>query len=236
MRTLKLLALAVGLIVQPALAGEQLITTARQKDGETVPYVLNSSSPSPRYVLILFPGGNGVVNPRLEGDKLVYGFRGNFLLKVRPLIVDDEFATVATNSTQLTERIQALIDDLNQRFPAAQLYLVGTSNGTQDTMALAGYLSTRIAGEIHTSSKQGIAAFDARKYANRQLVVHHRNDGCRYTPLGSAEYSHEKYGTELIVMEGGINVGDPCEPQSHHGFNGIERETVEAIKQWIRRG
>jgi hypothetical protein len=34
------------------------------------------------------------------------------------------------------------------------------------------------AGEIHTSSLNKIHEFDARKYKNRQLVVHHRNDGC----------------------------------------------------------
>lgn len=37
-------------------------------------------------------------------------------------------------------------------------------------------------------------------------------------------------------MEGGISVGDLCEPLAHHGFNGIESETIAAIKQWIKKG
>ena len=41
---------------------------------------------------------------------------------------------------------------------------------------------------------------------------------------------------ELIAMEGGISVGDPCEARAYHGFNCIERETIDAIKQWIRKG
>jgi len=37
-------------------------------------------------------------------------------------------------------------------------------------------------------------------------------------------------------MQGGISVGEYCEAFSHHGYNGIERETMEKIKDWIRKG
>ena len=61
-------------------------------------------------------------------------------------------------------------------------------------------------------------------------------DTCFVTPLAASQVSHDKYGTELIVMEGGISVGDVCEAYAHHGYNGIEKETDEAIKSWVRRG
>ncbi len=217
------------------LAGEELITTAHDKGGETIPYVLNYTHLSPKYVIILFPGGAGNVDPHMKNGKLVYAFKNNFVLRARNLIVDDEFVTVATNASQVEERIQAILDDLKGRFPAAQIYLMGTSKGTFDTMALAGYLSDKIAGEIHTSSLQRIASFDARKYKNRQLVVHHRHDSCHATPFSAAQTSHDRYGTELIVMEGGISAGDPCKPFAHHGYNGIESETIAAIKKWIKQ-
>ena len=215
---------------------EELVSTAQAASGETVPYVLDSRRASPKYVVILFPGGNGQVDPRRVNGKLVYRAKNNFLLRARPFLVDDEFAAVATNSTSSVERVQALLDDLNRRFPGAAIYLMGTSRGTLDTLALADYLSTRIAGEIHTSSFAAVAAFDARKYKNRQLLVHHADDGCRATPFGAAQSSHERYGTALIVMHGGDAEGDPCRPFGHHGYNGIEKETIDAIKQWIRQG
>jgi hypothetical protein len=218
------------------LAGEDLVTTAHYNSGETVPYVLNYTNLSPRYIIILFPGGAGNIDPRLEDGKPVYGFKKNFAIRTRSLIVDNEFATVATNASQSKERIQAVLDDLKNRFPTAQIYLMSTSKGTFDTIELARYLSDRIVGVIHTSSLARIASFDASQYKNRQLVVHHRNDSCQVTPFSAAQASHEKYGTELIVMEGGISVGDPCEPFGHHGYNGIEKETIAAIKQWIKRG
>ena len=231
--TLTVLVLLAG---RSALADEDLVTSAATTSGQAVPYILNSASATPRYLLILFPGGNGIVNPRREGDKLVYGMKANFLLRAREHFVDADFATVTTNSSQIEERIQAVIDDLHRRFPAAKIYLMGTSNGTFDTMTLAAYLADKIAGEIHTSSLARIASFDAKAYKNRHLVVHHVKDGCHATPFGAAEGSHKRFGNDLIAMDGGISVGDPCQPFAYHGYNGIEGETAEAIKQWVRQG
>jgi hypothetical protein len=186
--------------------------------------------------VILFPGGTGRVDPHMQDGVLVYGFKGNFLVRSRPLIVDDEFATVTTNSSDSEERIQGVLDDLKRRYPAAKVYLMGTSNGTASTMALAAYLSERITGVIHTSSRGEIYSFDSRKYKNRHLIVHHKRDGCRGTPFFAAESAHQRFGTDFIAMEGGISVGNPCEAFAYHGYNGIERETIDAIKKWIRQG
>ena len=227
------LGLLLLLLAQPA---DQLVDTARSARGEEVPYVLNAVNAQPRYVLILFPGGSGNMNPRMQGDRVMYGFSGNFLIRSRKLMVDEEFATVSTNSTSNTEHIQAVIDDINRRFAGARIYLMGTSAGTSSTLALAGYLSDKIAGEIHTASFTEVRRLDPRKYKNRHLIVHHKDDGCRYTPFFAGEESHRRYGTDFIVMEGGISTGDACEAFAHHGFNGIERETVDTIKAWIRKG
>jgi hypothetical protein len=218
-------------------AGEdRLVTTAQMKDGEAVPYVLNALNDMPRYVMILFPGSTGIMDPHMEGDQVVYRERTNFLIRSRPYLIDEEFATVATNATSSEERIQAVIDDIKNRFPQAKIYLMGTSRGTGDTIALAGYLSDKIAGEIHTSSLQRINGLDPKKYQNRQLIVHHRNDGCRATPYAAAQWSHEHYGTDFIPVEGGSSVSDPCEALSYHGYYGIEKETMASIKQWVKQG
>ena len=223
------------LVVNISFAEEELLTAPYGDSENGVPYVFNHLGNQPRYIMILFPGGSGVVDPKMVEGKLVYKAKGNFLLRARQYFVDEEFATVATNSTQSTLRIQALLDDLNRRFQTAKIYLVGTSKGTHDTLELAAYLSDKIAGEIHTSSMKRVSFLNAKDYRNRQLIVHHRQDSCFVTPLTSAQAAHDKYGTELIVMDGGISVGDACEAFSHHGYNGIEKETSEAIKDWVRR-
>ena len=233
---LTILALAFAANSQFAGAAEELVTTATFSNGDVVPYVLNTAGPAPKYVIILFPGGTGVMNPRMQDGKLVYGYAGNFLLRARQYLVDADFATISTNASDSEERIQAILDDIKRRFPRALVYLAGTSNGTHFTMKLAGYLQDRIAGVIHTSSRAQIYSFDAKQYRNRQLVVHHVNDWCRVTPYSAALRSHEKFGNDFIRMEGGISVGNDCEAFAHHGYNGIERETADAIKAWIRKG
>ena len=219
------------------MAADELITTAKTIDGEVVPYVLNAVNAQPKFVVMLFPGGNGQMNPHLDDGRVAYGFSGNFVIRGREFIVDDEFATVATNSTSDEPRVQALIDDIKRRYPNAQIFLMGTSRGTIATVKLAPFLADKIAGVIHTSSMgSSIYSLNAKDYKNRQLIVHHRNDQCRVTRYNSAEHAHEAYGTELITMEGGFSEGDPCEAFAHHGYRGIERETMDAIKQWIKRG
>ena len=219
------------------MAADALIETAKTADGDAVPYILNAANQSPKFVAILFPGGSGQMNPHLNDGRVAYGSGSNFLIRAREFIVDDEFATVATNATWDEPRVEALLDDLKVRFPNAHIYLIGTSRGTIATVKLAPFLAGRIAGVIHTSSMgSSIYAFNAKEYSNRQLIVHHRNDECRVTLYNAALHAHEAFGTELITMEGGTTEGNPCESFSHHGYRGIERETVDAIKQWIKRG
>lgn len=219
-----------------ACADTELVMTAKLPNGDPVPYMLDSAGPGPKYLLVLFPGGSGDMNLRMEDGRIKFGLYGNFLIRSRPLFIDNDFATASTNATGNEERVQALLDDFKRRFPDAKVYFIGTSNGTGPTMRLAEFLQDKVAGEIHTSSRSQVYSFDGKAYRNRHLVVHHVNDWCRVTPYGSAKRSHEKFGTELITMEGGISTGNECEAYAHHGYNGIEKETVDAIKAWIRKG
>lgn len=237
MRLRYLVAVAWLLMISLAgRAGEIIVDSARTADGKIVPYVLTQAGEAPKYVVILFPGGAGIVNPRLENGVVAYEMRTNFLMRSREHLVDADFASVAMDTTAVKPRIQAVIDDLKARFPAAGIYLMGTSRGTYDTMGLAEYLQDKIDGEIHTSSMSEIGFFDTRALKNRHLIVHHKLDTCRTTPFTAAQWSHEKYGTEFLAMSGGFSNDDACKPFAYHGFHGIERETIVAIKEWIKRG
>jgi len=233
------LALAVMIFVGALIgadvnAADELVTTAHYANGEAIPYMLTTGGKAPKYVTVLMPGGVGRLEPHLEDGQLKFLSRGNFLIRSRELFADDEFAAASTDSTFSAERMQAIVDDLHSRFADAQIYIVGTSRSTYSTMRLAEPLDDKVAGFIHTSSMDSIASFDTRNFKSRHLLVFNKNDSCRATHPASAEYSHEKYGTALIAMEGGMSLGDPCEAAAYHGYNGIEQETVNRIKAWIR--
>lgn len=227
--------LAGFLITSAAAAKEQLITSATGAQGQIVPYLLTSDTDTPKAIVILMPGGNGVMDLHEEGGNIVFKTAGNFLIRSRHLFADQDFAAVCTDASADEARIQTLLDDLAKRYPGAPVYLIGTSRGTESTMRLAPYLSDKIAGVIHTSTMRDVMWFDPRPLKNRQLLVHHRNDTCRVTRYDAARTASERYGIELITMEGGDSIGDACEAKSYHGYHGIERETVQAIRAWILR-
>ena len=62
----------------------------------------------------------------------------------------------------------------------------------------------------------------------RTLVIEHREDGCRFTqPAGVDPFIRCAGGRARAVwLSGGVNEGDACEAQGHHGFNGLDGQVV----------
>lgn len=238
LRLMKNLGLAVLLLLfaLPAAARDELVTSARTPGGETIPYVLTTKAGAPAYAVILMPGGSGVMNPRMVDGKLVFGFGGNFLIRSRELFADGRFVAASTDATSTPARILAIAQDIEGRFGKVAVYVIGTSRSTEATMILAAPLDGQVAGFVHTSSMNGIAGFDPRKFRSRHLVVYHRMDACRVTRPSASAASRSSYGTETIEMEGGTSSGDDCEARAYHGYNGIEAATVDRIKAWIAAG
>ena len=217
-------------------AGDQVILSAHYANGDAVPYLLTlAEHAKPRYVLILMPGGAGRLEPQMRDGKITFMAKGNFLIRSRELFADSETAVISTDATGSAERIGAIIEDARRRFADVKFYVLGTSRSTLDTIQLAERMDGKVAGFVHTSSFVDIANLDTRALKSRHLIVHHERDGCRYSLYGPAQRNHEKYGTDLITMEGGISQGDSCEAFAYHGYNGIEKETVDKIKAWIKQ-
>jgi len=202
------------------------------KDGSTVDYVLNAQSEHPAYVVILFPGGDGLVDPTMEDGVLRYDKKANFLLRSRPQLVDARFATVSTNASSDQARFKALTQALRERFPKAKLFLMGTSNGTFDVARLVDPFAEKIDGFVFTSSRGDIwRRFHSKKA--RVLIVHNRNDACRSTDFGSAKYAAEDKGVSFLAFSSSKSNGEECQPFSPHGYWGIEKDVIGAIKHWM---
>ncbi|MFI5002108.1 MAG: hypothetical protein ACHQK9_19675 [Reyranellales bacterium] len=219
------------------LAADELAKSAPMANGQTINYILTTASGEPpRYAVILMPGGPGILNPRLEGTKLVMSGGGNFLIRSRALFATGPFVAASTDATTTVDRMMAVINDIERRYGKIEIYLVGTSRSTESTMGLAKPLDGRVAGFVHSSSMSAISSFDPRGLKSRHLIVLHAMDACRATRPSAGVASHRSYGTDLITMEGGKSTGDDCEAYAYHGYNGIEKETVDKIKAWIVAG
>jgi hypothetical protein len=216
-----------------ASAADEL-ATATLSSGEAFNYILTTRSPGKiAYGVILMPGGNGRLTPRMVGGRLVFAAGGNFLIRSREVFADQQFVAASTDATTTPDQILAIVRDLDKRYGPIAIYVIGTSRSTESTMALARPLDGQVAGFVHTSSMNGISGFDPRGLKSRHLIVSHRMDGCRVTRPSNSASSHNKYGTEFFEVEGGISVGDDCEAQAYHGYNGIEAPTIARIKAWI---
>jgi len=156
MRFLLLLALLIVSLHARASCTDQLIDNVKYSDQFTVSYILTSQSQSPQYVLILMPGGAGALNPYINNEgKFQFGFAGNFLIRSRNQFCDSQFTIAPTNSTESPERMGALINDLQTRYPSAKICMVGTSRSTYSTMGLAEKFDCKIDCIIHTASMLG---------------------------------------------------------------------------------
>ena len=160
---------------------------------------------------------------------------GNFLIRSRELFADGRFVAASTDATATPERIMAIVRDLKGRYGNIAVYVVGTSRSTEATMALAKSLDGQVAGFIHSSSMNAIGSFDPRGARSRNLIVLHLKDVCRLTDPSNGRASSQKFGTDLIEMNGGTSTGDACEAYAYHGYNGVEKDTVDRMKAWIAR-
>ena len=76
-----LLASAVLFAAGPALAKDELVTSAHYASGEVIPYVLTSNGGAPTHAILMMPGGPGNLAPHLDvNGQLVMTWGNNFLI------------------------------------------------------------------------------------------------------------------------------------------------------------
>jgi pimeloyl-ACP methyl ester carboxylesterase len=240
--------------------GAQEIVSLPTRVGVTLSYFLTSAPQQLQAVAILFPGSGGTIQLRSEGGQPKFA-GGNFLVRSRAefvkrgviaAIVDapsdqqggwgmtDEFRLGAEHFTDVT----AVVADLNKRFPAIGVFLIGTSRGSVSAAALGARFGERIAGAVLTASvfrqtgpksKEpgiGLSRFDFSTIKAPLLFAHHVGDQCDSTPYSAAARLSEKY--PLITVWGGSPPqSGPCDAFSQHGFLGKEPETVEQFVNWM---
>ena len=245
------------LLASAASASAEEIVTVSGRKGETQSYLLMHQTATPKAVAVLFPGGEGLLKLRMEGDRVKSGAVKNFLVRTRGLLRDADVAVAIVDSPSDRQRtgmddgfrsgrahvedIAAVVKDLKQRFPQAKIFLIGTSRGTLSVAYLGRALATTVDGVVLTSTvfyggsrlgSIGLAGFDFAAIKAPLLFVHHLHDACRACPYGPAESLGRTY--PLITVKGGKPAeSDPCEPLAAHGYYGKEAETVKAMKDWM---
>ena len=184
---------------------------------------------SPRGSVILMPGGSGSISAGSGGS--IGSLSGNQLVRTR--------------ASYAARGLAVLVLDGSGSLAAAVEYMaaikrpvvvVATSLGTQraargiaagakpDALVLtSGFLSPESGGDSNVMSILG-----SLSALPRTLVIHHRQDGCRFTqPAGVDPFIKGSQGRARVAWgSGGPDNGDPCEAGGHHGFAGLDGQVV----------
>jgi len=243
------------LVMGPAAATHVVETVDLPTRPGATQRILAIKPEKPKAAVVLFAGGDGNIGIQPDG-RISRG--GNFLVRSRELfsghdlltiVIDapSDHSTVPRETADHVTDIKAVIAWSRQQAPVP-VWLVGTSRGTQS----AAYVATQL--PIAAGGPDGIV-LTATMLTDRRgtavpemaldrlripvLVAHHRHDGCRYCLFSDMPQLMDRLTTpprkELLVFEGGNDVGDPCQARAHHGFNGIERDVIGRIAAWITK-
>ena len=210
---------------------------------------------TPKAIAVAFVGGVGVAELADKTAPVKFGSSANFLIRVRSRLVDADVAEVIVDApsdklpqgmsdefrmgSEHLADIRAVLADVRKRFPEAKLFLVGTSRGTISAAALAAKLGSEIQGVILTTTVTNrdrygpaLSAFNFASIKVPVLLVHHRDDKCPTSPYYNAERLGKSF-TLVSVRGGDPPQSGPCDPQSAHGYWGLDAPVAKVMRAWM---
>ncbi len=184
---------------------------------------------APRASVILLPGGDGAIRAGDHGD--IHGLLGNQLVRTRQAYAAHGLAVlIADTGTDLKSAVDYMAAIKRP------VTVIATSRGTQraaegiargarpDALVLtSGFLSPDSG-----SSSNVMSILGSPSALPRTLVIHHRQDACKFTlPAGVEPFIKWSAGKARVSwLSGGAEEGDPCQARGHHGFNGLDGQVV----------
>ena len=233
-----------------------------KRDGYTIAALVTHAQgrQSFRHGVALFPGHPGIMKIAAGADGAPkFEMKGNFLIRTRRFWVDDETVVLAVDAPsdqwntfyqyfRETPRygadIAALLEEAARRYGVQDWTFVGTSEGSVSAFHAARMnpkLATRLilTSSVFEPSRNGpgLLRVNLESLPAQTLWVHHVDDPCPFTPYRDAQSFAKRSGKPLVTVRGGGNYrGDRCEAFSQHGYRGVERATVEAMRAWVKTG
>ena len=190
---------------------------------------------APHASVILMPGGDGEIRPGPGGA--IRRMHNNELVRTREAYRARGLAVLVVDADV---NLAAAVDYM--RKVKSPVTVIGTSRGTlraargiaagarPDALVLtAGFLTDASGSRENVANILGSPA-----RLPPTLVIHHRQDGCRFTqPAGVAPFIAWAGGRARVVwLDGGANEGNPCKARAHHGFAGLDGKVVSLAAEF----
>ena len=253
--------LAIALLwasVIQADAGQQIVNLVTRSDSwgqkVTVDYVLETpEDASVGSILLVIPGGNGVISPSVKEDGIVkYATKSSFfrlvpdLLRKGIAVAIPDVPSDARNglsykgrrSRYHMEDLGKVMRDLRRRFPVAKIFAAGSGAGAVSALSF-GESERALSGVVLIGMDSNeVYVHDAPRLKMPVLALHHIEDGCGSSPFIEAREIAEKASFSFVILFGGgpDRESDPCSVLTAHGFLGLEDSAGSLIADWIERG
>jgi hypothetical protein len=244
----------------PNLANATHIVTVK-RDGYTIAGLVThlKGAKSFKYGVALFPGYPGIMRLREEDGAPKFELGGNFLVRSRRHWLDEETLVAVVDApsdewASFSQRfretprygadVAALLTEIGGKFGINAWAYVGTSEGSISAFH-AGRMNPELAKRVILTASvisagrngPGLSGVNFADLKARLLWVNHEDDPCDFTRYGLVKDAAQRSGAPLVTVRGGGPArGDACQAYTQHGFVGVEKETVLAMRSWIKTG
>jgi hypothetical protein len=259
-------ALAVAAVLAAAVAtqaAESRLVSIKTPRGIKQAFILVTPD-KPVASVILFAGGSGGLGLK-SASSMTWG-ANNFVVRTRDMFAAHGFAVAVIDAPSDRHKDMNAIFRMSaahavdiaavaaylKKQANVPVWLVGTSMGTFSA-AGGGIAAGNIDGVVLTSTitganprwhiaktyPDGVASMALSRITVPTLIVAHRDDGCKESPVSGASKLKVRLTksakVEVVVLDGGKPPKSiPCDALSQHGYFGIEDTAVDAIAKFIK--
>jgi hypothetical protein len=243
-------------LIHLVIAISALISTVAYSQVFDVPYkddaptrTLLTPVKNAKAVVLLFPGGGGVLNLQDDGSTV----NGHTFVRSRDLwaqygidsvLVDTPYDLGAgmRNSRSIRDHQQRILNVVSYYKDKLNLpvWIFGHSMGTVSVTEFVngGKEKERLVAGVIVAGTYRTVTIDS-DVALPVMAIHHLDDGCASTPFSTSERIIEgrpkQSIAQFIQIDGGVSEGDVCGSRAYHGFNKKEPELIKAAAQFILR-
>jgi dienelactone hydrolase len=245
-------------ITEAVVAKQEMVTLTSRYDvmggGSNIAlsYFLDMpANEDPKAVLLVIPGGNGVINLKIQDGKIRHDLQYNLFIRsavmlhersiglAMPDVPSDRSKGVNVTfrkGREHTEDLKAVLKDLRIRYKRSKIYFATSGNGGISALFSAGNLGMDLDGVILAGADTSqLHAYDHSAVKTPVLMIHHREDSCDSSPIIEAREIAEKYSFALFPFSGGEPDKDknPCAFRTKHGLFGLDVKAVATVVDWI---
>lgn len=250
---------ATGFFVGSFASADEVVTLNTRAGVTQSILIWQPHRPNPRSVILLIPGGLGNIglnsknapaeaeDPYLFSNRREALLQGGFAVAVIDAPSDQEDLTqeFRTSPQHLTD-LQAVMNEIQRRFPDARLVVMAHSRGTVSASQILQKLGARVSAAVFfsglyrasapaasvPSAGPGLSRLDWASLNVPVLLVHHTQDSCPVAPFAAAVSTK----VPLIAVNGAADRSDASgcgNPASNHWLAGMESAVAQEVTNWL---